>query len=405
MREFRHTKGGRYDYSEDIHGLQEFAKSLTSLFEDCGMNFVLSGCEIDGNNYSGGYVWFNGKIRYVKADSFALADGEKLFIEVDDSNGNTIDYGDTSQGVMNISYGAKYNHSKVVDETAVFLPVDGVFPKVNDTIMRYYTLVKSGKKQTFNCTLSVGKMKARYGWGLSVYNGNYEMRYDYGSEFSFYHYGSLVYKFKGMSFYNASGDLVFSLGSSGRGTITLPSMTSLKELTVSGNTDMQTIKLNGDDILSIFAYTNYPIDTGWLHPVNSKTNAEIPSLYVRQIRERVIIKGVLPKAYVTSFNDTYVSVLDKSAGTINESSWVLYKLNIKLPSAITVPNANRLPGCVLSSNYQSVEDKACNNVELHVGTDNYLYINGKPIGMDWYTHTVNGVSCSGPTINFDYLID
>lgn len=408
MREFKHTTGGRYDYSEDIHGLQEFVKALTSLFMHCGKNFVLNGCKVSDGTYSEGCVWLNGKIRYVPEASFTIESGENVYIEADDVNGNVIDYGDASQGVMNISYGAKYSHSTdIEDDSLVIVLSDGSFPSLNDTFFRYYTLVRKGKKQVFNDYLTINDAQFDHQTGkFAIYNGSYELRVLSEGYVEFYRNGSRQYGFKGLSFYNASGQKVFTIGREASGAITLPSMTDLDEMEVRGNVDAETaIKINNTNILSIFAYTNYPVDTGWVHLINSKTNAEMPSLYVRQIRERVIIKGTIPKEYVTSFNDSYVSIISKSANTIDDSSWVLYKLNIKLPSSISAPNANRLPGCVLSSNYQATENLACNNVELHVGADNFLYISGKPINMNWYSHTVDGVTCTGPTINFNYLID
>ena len=59
MKEFKHTTGGRYDYSEDIHSLQDYANALNSIFTDSGNNFVLNGCKVDGTECSEGYVWLD----------------------------------------------------------------------------------------------------------------------------------------------------------------------------------------------------------------------------------------------------------------------------------------------------------------------------------------------------------
>ena len=409
MREFRHSTGGRYDYSDDIHALQEFANSLCSFFAGCGENFVISGCEVDGNTYSEGYVWLAGKIRYVPSDTIIPQNNEFVYIGVDDVDGNIIDYGDASQYKMNVSYGAKYCHGSDPSVLSNAIPLSsGEFPLMKDVFFRHYTLVKNGDKQTIHDPLQIKDFAGNEkndNWRLSVFNGSYEMRYISRMEIGFYRGGSLRYRLRGLSLYNSNDELVFTIGNNANGAISLPSMTELQSLQVSGNVDADTFKIGGTDIKNIFAWTSYPVDTGWVHMINSKTNAEIPSLYIRQIRERVIIKGAVPKEYVTSFNDSYVTIINKDGNTINDSSWVLYKLNIKAPSVITPPNASRLPGCVLSSNYQSVENLVCNNVELHVGADNYLYISGKPVNMDWRAHVVNGVTYTGPTINFNYLID
>lgn len=406
MREFKHTVGGRCDYSEDIHGLQEYAHALCTFFADCGGNFVINGCQIDGIECSDGYVWLAGKIRYVPSATVEEENGKILCIEVNDVNGNIIDYGDGTQGPMNISYGARYVRkamSEVTDTSAVLMYNDG-FPGVEDTFFRHYALTRYGKKQTFSTPLYVNKFAVnKSGKYFAVYNGSYEMRFTHDG-LEFYNSGSLVYKMVGPSFYR-SGGKVFEIGSE-NGEIDIPSMPSLQTLTVNTNIDVEdTISIGGVDIKRIFACTNYPVDTGWVKLVNSSTNAEIDTLLVRQRKEHVIINGVIPMEYITSFSDNYVNVIEKQGQSVGDSTWVVYKLKIKLPNNITPPNSQRLPGCVLSSNYQATENLSCNNVELHVGADNYLYVIGKPVNMNWSASTFNNVSCTGPSVYLDYLID
>ena len=410
MKEFKHTVGGRFDYSEDIHNLQNYANALNSFFEDCGKQFVINGCQVNGQECSDGYVWLGGKIRYVPSATVELANNEVIYIEVYDQEGVLIDYGDGSKGQMNVNYGARYMHKKeseIEDPSEVLIYTENGFPDLNNTFFRHYSLTRNGEKQTFSTPVSLDYIHVdTYHDGskyFAIYNGEYEMRLDYNG-LSFYRSGVLIYRFYGTEFYR-SGNKIFEIGSD-NGEIDIPSMTSLQTLNVKNNIDVEDkISIDGDDIKTIFAYTNYPVDTGWLKLVNSATNAEIDSLLVRQRKENVIIKGIIPKEYITSFNDGYVSIVDKQGQSVNDSNWVVYRLNIKLPTAITAPNSLRLPGCVLSSNYQSTDNLSCNNVELHVGVDNYLYVIGKPINMNWSASTFNGVSCTGPAIYFDYLID
>ncbi|MDR1503614.1 MAG: hypothetical protein LBT43_14305 [Prevotella sp.] len=63
MKEFIAETGGRYTYADDILNLQELTLSLTSIFDGCS-NFIISGCEISGNDLSEGYVWLNEKVRH-----------------------------------------------------------------------------------------------------------------------------------------------------------------------------------------------------------------------------------------------------------------------------------------------------------------------------------------------------
>lgn len=62
MKEYLAETGGRYTYSDDILNLQELALSLASIFDGCS-DFIISGCEVDGERISGGYVWLGGKVR------------------------------------------------------------------------------------------------------------------------------------------------------------------------------------------------------------------------------------------------------------------------------------------------------------------------------------------------------
>lgn len=70
MKEYKSKAGGRYIFNEDIENLQELALSMTEMFKDSGMNFVISGCEItvteDGDQYyitiGSGFAFINDKI-------------------------------------------------------------------------------------------------------------------------------------------------------------------------------------------------------------------------------------------------------------------------------------------------------------------------------------------------------
>lgn len=62
MKEFVAQDGGRYTYADDIINLQNLALSFSSMFDGCG-NFIVSGCNIVGNDLTAGYVYINGKLR------------------------------------------------------------------------------------------------------------------------------------------------------------------------------------------------------------------------------------------------------------------------------------------------------------------------------------------------------
>lgn len=62
MKEYKAQTGGRYTYADDLLNLQNLALAFGSIFGDC-LNFIISGCEVSGNNISEGFVYINGKVR------------------------------------------------------------------------------------------------------------------------------------------------------------------------------------------------------------------------------------------------------------------------------------------------------------------------------------------------------
>lgn len=71
MKEYIAETGGRYTYSDDILNLQELALSMTAIFSEC-LPFIVSGCEVEGNVITPGYVWLCGKIRYFEGAKNAV---------------------------------------------------------------------------------------------------------------------------------------------------------------------------------------------------------------------------------------------------------------------------------------------------------------------------------------------
>lgn len=68
MIEFSSETGGRFTYVDDVLNLQELALAFNALFDDCD-NFIVSGCEVEGNSITSGIVYINGKLRVVNGVS------------------------------------------------------------------------------------------------------------------------------------------------------------------------------------------------------------------------------------------------------------------------------------------------------------------------------------------------
>lgn len=62
MKEFNAQDGGRHTYADDLINLQDLALSITSIFDECD-NFIVSGCNIQGQGITSGIVFINGKLR------------------------------------------------------------------------------------------------------------------------------------------------------------------------------------------------------------------------------------------------------------------------------------------------------------------------------------------------------
>ena len=104
MKEYRSKSGGRYIFNEDIENLQELALSMTSMFKDSGVNFVISGCEItvteDDGQYTitvgSGFAFINDKIVKVEEYTNTVDHITNLLIMKNLANGPDIMYADGS---------------------------------------------------------------------------------------------------------------------------------------------------------------------------------------------------------------------------------------------------------------------------------------------------------------------
>ena len=114
MKEYEFKSGGRYVFNEDFQNLQDLALSVTSLFKDSGLNFVICGCTVShvGNNavLSEGYVFLDNKIRKVEQSthswsSFVSSSERYVRIYAAETDGPTIYYADGTNKKQYTEYG------------------------------------------------------------------------------------------------------------------------------------------------------------------------------------------------------------------------------------------------------------------------------------------------------------
>lgn len=115
MKEFASQTGGRYTYIDDIMNLQDLALAFASIFDGCG-DFIISGCKVNGNSISSGYVFINGKIRYCAGASGV----SKWPIYIYEANSvEKVSYADSSDKIGRNVYGCAIGTSVPVTNDAL----------------------------------------------------------------------------------------------------------------------------------------------------------------------------------------------------------------------------------------------------------------------------------------------
>lgn len=108
MIEYVSKQGGRHLYNEDMINLQNLINSFPEFFKDCGEDFVISGLEQvrkgDGWYFDEGYVFLDGKVRYVPSVSTKYS-----YIIPHDTNSQDIVYATPGiTGPIYKEYGVKF---------------------------------------------------------------------------------------------------------------------------------------------------------------------------------------------------------------------------------------------------------------------------------------------------------
>ena len=118
MKEYKSKAGGRYIFNEDIENLQELALSMTEMFKDSGVNFVISGCEItvteDDGQYNitigSGFAFINDKIVKVEELTTTVPNITNILILKNMTGGPDIMYAD---GSVDSQYDSYYGDVRV----------------------------------------------------------------------------------------------------------------------------------------------------------------------------------------------------------------------------------------------------------------------------------------------------
>lgn len=440
MKEITSLLGGRFRYNEDIKALQDSALAMTEFLKQIGGNFVLSGCKNNGD----GYVWIDGKIRYVEASSTAYN-----YIIAEDSEGINIDYLNKQSHNMNMSYGAKYSSSASTSAKTISKRSDlGDFPRIGYMLFHNYFIDKattmksvvnaptsfSDTLEASQFTLYVGDLKVK----LVIEYPNFVVKFQFnGSEYSLkfpFEKNTVHFTGNGKEWSasskneneNNSGELFFDSVNSSSHTEIRNRLECDDVLTKTNNGSYVSIK----DILSS---VNGQTSASKSYPVNTKTNSNIDTMQIIKIGNVVTIQGLLPIEYLygstssschegdpfitsnlqSTSNNWHISCSIKSNSNI---SYMDIKTSLRLPSSALYPNQNRQPGVILCSDaieYYSGATTLNGNIQLTIDNEGYFHLLAAStqnnvnilqfVLLNSYTDDTHSTSKLGISFNLTYM--
>lgn len=393
MKEIVSSHGGRFRYNEDIKALQESALAITEFLKQLDENFVLSGCK----NNSSGYVWLDGKIRYVEAVSVSTTYN---YIVAEDIDGIDIEYHNHELHQMNINYGAKYSSSASTSaKTIAKLSELNDFPRLEYALFHKFSVDKVSKeKSEINAPVDFSDALAASGFVINIGSAVVRMTIEYPyfvitiqnngktSQLKLPFYDHTI-RFKGNDNEWSVSDL--NVGYSDSGELYFDSI-DIRDLVIRLNlvcNDLQVLSSNGNylSIANILQNNNIDISCSTTKFYNIKTNEECKYINVRKSNGIVTINGLLPIEYI--LGETYDSchagdhfylsdIIDSNKyhtlvqSYTNTSGITVLKIytSLYLKSSEFYPTKNMLPGIMLCSDMVSYygEDNFNGNMQLMI---------------------------------------
>ena len=166
MKEFTSQTGGRFTYVDDLINLQELALAFSEIFTDCD-NFIVSGCEVNGNSISAGVVYLNGKLRTVDAVPSITGGWPQFIYEVNENK--NVPYASGGEKVGRQIWGASIGRTVPLSVTpltnavpkAIQINFDGG-PRMKDVWFGKYALLLNPKadSQTINGDVNLRHLSA-----------------------------------------------------------------------------------------------------------------------------------------------------------------------------------------------------------------------------------------------------
>ena len=340
MKEFRTKIGGRKIYNEDFYYLQEIATSVLAFFNDCGLNYVITGCEVSDDSISEGYVFLEGQVR--KVEKTAIANLQRPVI-TPVTQAISQQYEDGNVSPIGIVYGTKVIPANEfltgVGISSVYNETTGKyeFLRIVDTFWNHYTLVKNGSKsQDVNVLTKFARTLKML--NISLQSQNLSAKIDKNS-IRFYNTGNIVSYISTdtdgcFSFCDGDGNVLFKLN--GKDDISSETIKNITAKTLETQTvTAGKLTINNTDIKDVFYTSEEYADTGWYNLLYVNTGEEIPNLFARSYLGMVHIQGTLPTDFFMNLEYGKVA-LPFSSGY----SRTQYLLNVKLPDEIPAPSGD-----------------------------------------------------------------
>lgn len=346
MKEFYGTTGGRTAFNEDFLALRDLALSFHHIFDDCGENFIISGCKLNvtsefGNNVivvSDGYVWLSGKVRSVKRTK--IINASSVYIIANNHTGQMINYATKGVfGEMSFDYETSIVTEQPSGNEYIKVGTNKWDRNIRNILFNKYVATKSAYGQqtinddvNFKNGLSSSSIRFQNGEKyvtaeVSV-NGEFIM--------SVYSHNALARKY-------IISDRIICVGSDGNDEMQFPQKDGFdkdvcfKDLEcnsanydlVDGSTNIYLNDVHFDDIF----YRKKPyVDWTSLLWTNNygKNDEEIPSLKLKNIGNETLIAGILP----TNDSKFTTEVVKYDENT----KYADFKTNIKIPFLLRVSN-------------------------------------------------------------------
>lgn len=334
MKEFVTKRGGRHLFNEDFDNLQDTILGIAEFFKACGNEYIISGCEKDGDYINGGYVFLDGKIRKVERTDVSSLEPPYAICAYDVEY--TREYQKGNNDVVAVDY--KTTIVSAADELPsapyIFVDYDSYgsdeFPDVRNLFWGKFCVVDSGSDTTQAAdNITVGSKIGTKEFFISGKNGTIST--------SVKDDGTFVIKLlkpieisrieiapSGMpvSFYN-NNTLAYQIGTK-EGVIRI--LLAAAKAINGDIIDATQYLIDGQDINDMYFKQSEYIDTGWQGIINTETDQPLTDFFARRILDVVYIQGTLPADF---FGD--------NIGNGN------YTSKYKIPSSIAAADGKYLP--------------------------------------------------------------